>query len=350
MKATCQTCRFQPTCTNRKKGSGFWCDSHEPDPFVQMSLLGLSKKEKKYKTFLDEKYEELDANRFSLLDSVNEALDSNKLVPSDLRIPEKDFKEAPNFAEFCLNDSFLGVKPFAVQLEIATKLFAEWCPHCTDVDYFCNGGLQVNDSVKKFRSKVALLEHGVCPHCGARKSELISEGELNFYEELACSVGQRGGKSAMTAMMYAYIVHRVIKAQRLVDIYGLLNNTTLVITFTALTLSQVKIALWDPFHIYVSESPWFCLAAGTEITLAGNSTKLIELITVGDKVKTLEGQSEVTNVFDNGIQECYEIEFDSGDPLVGTESHQIRCLSDDGLSIVWKSIKDIKEGDFVLSE
>jgi hypothetical protein len=267
-KPSCGTCQFLNTCSDRKKSPGYWCDSYRPDAITQMVQLGpLDSKKKKTKandldrfgiSTIDSDYsEDLDTNRFNIRDSIEEAINSNKLVPTDLKLPERDFPEAPNFVVFCLQEKFLNVKPFVKQLEIAVKLFAEYCPRCTDTDYFMNGGIQVDDSIKKFRSKVALLEFGVCPHCNARKSELVHNQELNFYEELAVNAGQRGGKSALVAMMYAYIVHRIIKAQRLVDIYGLLNTTTLVISFTALTLGQVKIALWDPFIGYIAEAPWY---------------------------------------------------------------------------------------------
>lgn len=419
MKKNCSSCRFFSTCLDKNKGSNYRCGAYQFDPAVLGSILdGKISKKTGFPKKQDDIFDKLHKSRFTIMDSINEALDSNKLVPSDIRIPEEnDLAEAKNFVEFCTREEFLNIKPFVRQLEIATKLFAEWCPICTDYNYFAGGGLQVTDSIKKFNKHVALLEYGVCPHCGARKSQLIGDDLLNFYEELACNSGQRSGKclvgetlvktsegdlslkelwdtagetnekgfrpltkdlyvqthrhrkkrvthayktkgelirivfsdgtslkglaqhklevttivnknlvaqkevksfkrldqlrindelykypteimqvpeilkvvgiellgeesdvyditveydhtyllscgimshnSAMTAMMYAYIVHRVIKAQRLVDVYGLLNNTTLIITFTALTLGQVKIALWDPFYGYISESKWF---------------------------------------------------------------------------------------------
>ncbi len=261
----CTTCSVYSTCIKRKKAPGYWCTDYEQDAISTMLAFNTEKDSKiltptrsiDLSASSDYSPGVFDPKKFDVEAIINEAVASNRLVTSDLKIPERDFAEAVNFYEFTVDDQFLNAKPYVKQMEIAIKLFAEWCPRCTDTNYFVNGGIKVTDSLRKFKKKVALLEYGVCPHCKARKHELVLSEELNLYEEMAVMAGQRGGKSALTAMMFAYITHRIIKMQRMVDIYGMLSNTTLVITFTAITMGQVKLSLWDPYYGYITESPWY---------------------------------------------------------------------------------------------
>jgi hypothetical protein len=64
------------------------------------------------------------------------------------------------------------------------------CPLCSDMDYM-EHNIKVGDTLEKFGRKVALLEHGKCPHCGATKLKLFKKGLLAPYWELALVAGQR---------------------------------------------------------------------------------------------------------------------------------------------------------------
>jgi hypothetical protein len=194
-------------------------------------------------------------DNFNINKLVKKILGSELGVPLDVKIDDSSMPTAPNFVTFLNSPDFLNVKGFARQNEIGTKLFSEFCPRCTDMNWFNN--VPVNASYRKFIRKVTLLEFGVCPKCGIGKSELIKNGELNSYQELAGCAGQRSAKSALVAMIAAYIVHRYLKLQNPVQLMGLIPATILHGTFVALTYAQAKDTLWDPFMEYLSNSPWF---------------------------------------------------------------------------------------------
>lgn len=224
------------------------------------------------------------------------------------------------------------------------------CPRCSDVEYLYVDH-KVDDTYRKLERKVALLEHGVCPHCNWGRSKLIKKGKMKFIQELAVCAGQRSGKSLSIAGYFApYHTHRLLKLQNPNAFYGLKTGTMLHCTFVALTYAQAKDTLWQNFYATLTESQWFCIAEGTPITLADGRTKPIEHIEVGDEVKTLEGTSTVDRHFDNGIQECFDVQLTDGKSVVGTAEHLVRCLSSDGNSLIWKKIGELTPDDYVVVE
>jgi hypothetical protein len=294
---------------------------------------------------------------FDLAKMMDKALDPVTGLPRDIRLPEGDFAEAKNYFDWCTNSSgiFVGPDdkiPFARQMWAATHLLAEYCPRCShpkwNKDIF---NLKVGTDPRKLPSKVAFLEYGVCPVCKVTKSELIREKELCNYVEGAWLWGQRAGKSTVTGSLANYVLHKYLKAPKMSSICdGIKASTPLTATFVGLRFADAMALLWEPITKGILDSPWFCLAEGTSISLADGTHKPIEQMLVGDEVKTLEGTSTVTNVFDNGVQECFDLTLGNGSVLTGTDKHQVRCLGADGASIVWKNIADITEDDFVLTE
>jgi hypothetical protein len=74
-----------------------------------------------------------------------------------------------------------------------------------------------------------------------------------------------------------------------------------------------------------------------------NGLKPVQEFIVGDIVKTLEGEKEVTSVWnpdtlDDGEPECYEIEFEDGFKVVCSDKHKF--LIDD----IWIEAKDLFVG------
>jgi hypothetical protein len=193
--------------------------------------------------------------KFSIHKLINKLLKSDLGVPLDIKIDDSSMPVAPNFVTFLNELEFLGVKAFARQNEIGTKMFAEYCPRCTDMHWFEN--VPVDTTLRKFKRKVTLLEHGLCPKCGVGRAELFKTGELRHYNESAICCGQRSAKSHITAMCAAYVLHRYLKLQNPSQLLGLTPGTTLHGTFVALTYAQAKETLWDPFYDYISASKWF---------------------------------------------------------------------------------------------
>lgn len=195
-------------------------------------------------------------DNFDVFSTLKNVIKENRIVSPDIKVPEGDFPEAPNFYTWCVSDKYLNQKPFVAQAIIGTRLFAEYCPDCSDVEWLFHGA-KVGDSLIKFEKKVALLEHGKCPHCHKTRLQFFQKKKLLAYVELALSAGQRSGKSALTAMLTSYLVHRAIKMERPNEVYGLLKATVLQGTFVALTFAQAKDTLWDPFYGNLLDSPWF---------------------------------------------------------------------------------------------
>lgn len=193
---------------------------------------------------------------FDAYEVLKSVLEDKRIVSPDIKIPEGDFPEAPNFYTWCVSERFLNQKPFIMQAWIGTQLFAEYCPRCSDMDWVENR-MKVGDSLHKFERKVALLQHGKCPHCGITRLALFAKKLLNPYYELALSAGQRSGKSAEFGMLAAYLTHRMIKLERPNEVFGLLKANVLQGTFVALTHAQAKDTLWEPFYGHLLEAPWF---------------------------------------------------------------------------------------------
>ena len=191
--------------------------------------------------------------------TINEILQSKDIVPRDLKIDDSSMPKAKNYYDWVTNEEFLGsdMPPYLEQALIGIKLFAEYCPRCSDLDWMADGGHTAQDGLVGLEKHVQLLEHGVCPKCGARRSHLIKRGELLFYNELALNAGQRSGKSALVAMLSTYVLHLVLKSQKPTQLFRIKSNSLLQGTFVALTYAQAKDTLWEPFYQYVMEAPWF---------------------------------------------------------------------------------------------
>jgi len=162
---------------------------------------------------------------------------------------------APNALSWCSDKRFLGMNPFAKQCEILLHLFEEWCPRCSDNDYVKS--IPVKDSFERVMSKVALLEFGKCPHCGYTKGQGRRDGHFIDPVELVAPVGQRSGKSAVTAMASSYLIHRNLMLPLPWQEYGLLGGQILDFTFVATTKQQSEKTLWGQFKGLFTGSQWF---------------------------------------------------------------------------------------------
>lgn len=324
--------------------------------FVE-DLFGVTAKNTKLEDLPDDyvpirDIDEDDYNGFDLVKMIGKAVDPVTGIPRDIKIPEGDFPEAKNYFDFCEN--FMGPDsrfPFTRQMWICIHLLGEYCPHCSHPRWLDILKTPLNFDCRNLPDRVTFLNYGKCPKCKRTKAEMVANKELPLYTEMALCIGQRAGKSTMTASLSAYMTHKYLKYPKMSSVCeGIQASTPLTATFLGLRFADAYSLLWEPIIKNIDGSTWFCLAEGTAITLADGTTKPIENMTVGDSVKTLEGQSVVEHVFDNGLQECFDITLTNGVVLTGTESHQVRCLSDDGTSIIWKQIGDITESDFVLTD
>lgn len=201
-----------------------------------------------------------DEQEIDIARTIREVVDSKILVPRDMKIDDSGIPVAKNVYEWCTNDRFAmtnGEKPYIEQLTWGIIAFNEYCPRCSDVEYLYVDH-KVDDTYRKLERKVALLEHGVCPHCHWGRAKLIKKGKMKFIQELAVCAGQRSGKSLSIAGYFApYHTHRLLKLQNPNAFYGLKTGTMLHCTFVALTYAQAKDTLWQNFYATLTESQWF---------------------------------------------------------------------------------------------
>jgi hypothetical protein len=191
---------------------------------------------------------------------VNQALASD-LDPGVFSIlNEKDIAKSPNFLDFCLNKKFLNVVPYPRQIEAGLTFFEDYCPDCTNPAWIHGDrkNLDLFDQpTAEILENVQLLEFGVCPKCSKNRSDFVLAGYFHNPYELAGCAGQRSGKSALVAMIAAYVLHRYLVIPDPVRYFGLLSSSQLYMSMTAISAGQAEASLWVPFKEYVDEAPWF---------------------------------------------------------------------------------------------
>lgn len=164
-----------------------------------------------------------------------------------------DVKFAKNVIDFALSPDFMKMDSlWAKQAEQAVRIYREYCPRCSDKEFFNN--VPVDAAMGTFRSKVILLNHGICPECHANKRELFDK----LPWELVSCLGQRAGKTALTGGVLApYYLHKFLEFPNPSRFYGLMANSSFQMTFVAVTATQIKQTLWSAFVTALSQSPWY---------------------------------------------------------------------------------------------
>jgi hypothetical protein len=186
------------------------------------------------------------------LQSLVDQIISTGLDPSVFDV-DLDVRFAKNVIDFAVGPEFMNMNSlWAKQAEQAVRLFCEYCPTCSDQEFLEN--VPVDASVGTFRSKVVLLEHGVCPQCKKNKCELFDK----LPWELVSCLGQRSGKTALTGgVIVPYYIHRFLELRNPARFYGLMSNAFFEVTFVAVTAGQIKRTLWQAFKEAIAQSPWF---------------------------------------------------------------------------------------------
>lgn len=290
---------------------------------------------------------------FDIRKIMSKSVDPVTGLPTNMRLPEGDFKEASSFFDFCSNFVSKDTRfPFARQMWIITQLFGEYCPTCTSPKWVKDiRNVPVDYTTKEMPEHMQFLRYGVCKKCGSKKSDHVRHNRMKIYSELDLEAGQRSGKSAISTTAAAYLTHKYLKFPKLSTVCeGIQASTPLTATFVGYRMTDAMNLLWQPITDIIDNSPWFCLEENTQITLEDGNTKAIKDVKKGDIVATLEGHSVVDNVFDNGVQECKTVSLENGKQITGTDEHKVRCLSPDGTSLMWKKISELAEDDYVVTE
>lgn len=95
---------------------------------------------------------------------------------------------AANSVDWMTSRRFVDFTPWPRQIQIAVNLFEDYCPDCSDMNVVQDmWGLSLNF----IKSKVSLLQHGICPQCGKDRNQLRQEQKLYGIQELVGIAGQR---------------------------------------------------------------------------------------------------------------------------------------------------------------
>ena len=197
------------------------------------------------------KKQRTDAHLLDIDALVNSVINSG-LSPDVFEV-EVDLPRAKNVIDFALGPTFLNNENlYAKQMEQAVKLFAEYCPECSDPDYVAE--VPTLDSMSSFLERVQLLEFSVCPKCKKNKKELFPI----YPNELVSCLGQRSGKTALAGgVIFPYILHRFLKLANPTRYLGLMPNTMLQMTMVAVSATQAYETLWLATSSTITSAPWF---------------------------------------------------------------------------------------------
>lgn len=137
----------------------------------------------------EENSEENSYDPFSLIEkTIRSDFDSSVFETVD----DSDLPLAENWLDFCINSRYLeNCTPFPKQIKFGLEFFADYCPDCSDPAIIQD---MFNQPLQEILDRVQLLQHGRCPKCGKNRLELVAEGKLRLYNELAGCAGQRSGK------------------------------------------------------------------------------------------------------------------------------------------------------------
>lgn len=181
--------------------------------------------------------------------------------------------QAANVIEWATNPEFRSRQGtlYGRQAEMCVRLFADYCPACTDLDYLAE--VPVSDTIDAFKSRVQLLEHGMCPKCvrsrqivfqdwwdaeGKHEYPLFADDPYTIPTEVIGCIGQRSGKSTVAGGIIAtYRTHQHLFIKNPYSYYRVDSATPFQISFVSTTVPQVVESLWPYFLNTVKNSPWF---------------------------------------------------------------------------------------------
>lgn len=171
------------------------------------------------------------------------------------RFDDRDIPQAENVIQWSLGSGFMNSGLFTKQAEVLVRLFAEYCPRCSDPDYLSKVPVEGMEGMGVFQERVQLLAFGVCPKCGKNRYDLFNNV---IPEELVAVWGQRSGKSITAAAKAAtYQLHRFLKIPNVAKYYRQDLSQKFDIVFTAYDKTQAQSTLWSSFSKAHDMSPWF---------------------------------------------------------------------------------------------
>lgn len=150
-------------------------------------------------------------------------------------------------------------KIFKENRALTKQRIHDMCLTCLSYSSFMSDSTKNNiETLLKYTDKnVYLVQIKKCGilNCSAETYDFTLPKTHKFITQGILS--HNSGKSAVTTMIAAYILHMYLKLGKPNDLLGIRPNEVLHGTFLALTLGQARENLWDPFYGYITESPWF---------------------------------------------------------------------------------------------
>lgn len=191
------------------------------------------------------------------IDDLADGLLQSGLDPAAFDLEDIEVPRAKNVIEFSMSPEYLDTNLWIKQAEQVVKLFAEYCPLCSDKDYL--NDTPTDDSILNFQDHIQLLEYSVCPKCHKNKRELFDKQP---YELVSC-LGQRSGKTALAGgVIVPYQLHRYLCIKNIPRYLGLNKTTLFQIDFSAVTEAQIKDSIWQATSSMLAAAPWFNLYHG----------------------------------------------------------------------------------------
>ena len=190
---------------------------------------------------------------------------TNSIIQQDLDytqalVVENDVDQlvdwAPNVLAFCADSRFLGWRPYARQAQLLLQLFEDFCPRCSNKEWV-SGDFPVNASLEEIQSAVALLDRGKCTSCDFTRGQGRATGEFKDPYEMICVIGQRSGKSAVSAAAICYLIHQYCEVATPWKAFELTPGQVMDFTVVATTVGQSERALWSTFRKMLLNSFWF---------------------------------------------------------------------------------------------
>lgn len=326
--------------------SALWGDGLELNKLIEKD-----KKAKRGNAVFDSEKEEL-----NLVGMLDELFDSKTNQMYDLEIDDRDFKEYPNFYEFCMDENGANSPLWARQFYFCLTLLGEYCPTCSHPKF----SKHIRDFPKimdphDVPKYLKLMRYGRCPKCGKSKLDHYKAKTMNPYQEVACVAGQRIGKSLMTALISAYLTHKYVKIPNPARMYGLLK-TTLMGTFVGLTYDKAIQQLWLPYKNILLDSPWFKglhemlkytgERKGQELVKFGNTLhylhKAILMYPSGPNKKTLRGNTRIIAAIDEADFFLNDEDGAEQERMNGAEVHASLKNSLFTIRLAWKRL--VKQG------
>jgi len=182
---------------------------------------------------------------------------------------------APNAIEWTVGSQWCNapsVYEYTRQYQVIRDFFELRCPICN------KGGTEDGDAGDTMpggrpRSRYYLegevllvwsadLEDDECPKCGTTRMEFIEDGFFRGYNQFHLIIGQRAGKSVVSAVIGTYVEHRLLTLalntnRGLHGYFDVTHAEVFEMTFVAATAVQSSDTIWAKYAGLRGESPWF---------------------------------------------------------------------------------------------